>query len=125
MAVAMSGLTYWHSGERKMNPCPFCNPDKSRVLTANDHALAIPDTFPIAPGHTLVIPKRHIASLFEATREEQTAMFDLLAEMRKRLLNSPSPPFAKAATLRVRLARLQLDVNKLATLGQRRVGLVV
>ena len=25
---------------------------------ANTHALAIPDAFPISPGHTLIIPKR-------------------------------------------------------------------
>jgi hypothetical protein len=29
-----------------MNTCPFCNPDKSRLLTANDHAIAIYDGFP-------------------------------------------------------------------------------
>jgi len=60
----------------------------------NDHNLTIPDAFPLSPGHTLIIPKRHIASLFEAIREEQTAMFDLVSpeskvEGRTGLMPSP------------------------------------
>jgi diadenosine tetraphosphate (Ap4A) HIT family hydrolase len=78
---------------------PFCHPGKSRVLTANDHAIAIYDGFPVTPGHTLIIPKRHISSFFETSREEQTALLDLLAEMRERLLNPPQPPFAKEGSL--------------------------
>jgi diadenosine tetraphosphate (Ap4A) HIT family hydrolase len=37
--------------------------------------------FPDTSGHSLIVPKRHISSFFEATREEQAALFDLLAEM--------------------------------------------
>jgi diadenosine tetraphosphate (Ap4A) HIT family hydrolase len=74
-----------------MNNCPFCNLDKSRVILANAHALAIYDGYPISPGHTLLIPKRHVASFFELTAEEQTAMFFLLAEMRQLLLTERNP----------------------------------
>jgi hypothetical protein len=69
--------------------CPFCNLDKSRVIIANDDAIAFNDGFPVTPGHSLIVPKRHISSFFEATREEQAALFDLLAEMRQLLLNPP------------------------------------
>lgn len=72
-------------------PCPFCTLDQTRILTSNTLALAIMDGYPISPGHALIIPKRHIASLFEATREEREALFDLLAEVR----NPSQPPFAK------------------------------
>jgi diadenosine tetraphosphate (Ap4A) HIT family hydrolase len=75
----------------KQHICPFCNPDKSRIILANDHAMAIYDGFPVTPGHSLIVPKRHIASFFEATREEQTAMLDLLAETRQLLLKERSP----------------------------------
>ena len=74
-----------------MNICPFCNPENSRVILANDHAMAIYDSFPVTPGHTLIIPKRHISSLFEATREEQAALFDLLSAMRQLLLKELNP----------------------------------
>ncbi len=81
--------------------CPFCTPDNSKVIIANDHAMAFHDGYPVTPGHTLIVPKRHIASFFEATKEEQAAMFDLLAEMRQLLLNPPQPPFDKVGSLSV------------------------
>lgn len=66
--------------------CPFCNPDFCRIILINTHAFAIYDGFPVSPGHCLIIPKRHISSFFEATREEQTALLDLLAEMQGMLV---------------------------------------
>jgi diadenosine tetraphosphate (Ap4A) HIT family hydrolase len=80
-----------------MQACPFCNIENSKIILANDHATAIYDDHPVTPGHSLIVPKRHIALFFEATREEQMAMLDLLAGMRELLLGSnPSPPpFAK------------------------------
>lgn len=65
--------------------CPFCNPDNPKIIMTNTHAMALYDGYPVTPGHTLIVPKRHIASFFEATKEEQAAMFDLLAEMRQQL----------------------------------------
>ncbi len=56
-------------------PCPFCSLDESRIVLANTFAIAIFDGFPISPGHTLIIPKRHIASLFDAPRDEQRVFF--------------------------------------------------
>jgi len=67
--------------------CPFCHPDNSNVIISNDYAIALLDGFPVTPGHTLIMPKRHIASFFETTREEQAAIFDLLAEVRRELLD--------------------------------------
>lgn len=61
-----------------MKTCPFCTLDHTRIIGSNTHAMAIMDGFPISTGHALIIPKRHIASIFEATREEREALFDLL-----------------------------------------------
>lgn len=71
--------------------CPFCNLGNSRIIQANTHVIAIYDGYPVSPGHCLIIPKRHIASFFEATREEQTAILDLLAEMRAVLQKENNP----------------------------------
>jgi diadenosine tetraphosphate (Ap4A) HIT family hydrolase len=57
----------------------------------NAHALAIYDGYPVSSGHTLIIPKRHIASFFELSREEQSAMLALLAEMRQLLQTERTP----------------------------------
>ena len=69
-----------------LTPCPFCCLDPNRIILSNEHAFAIRDGFPISKGHTLIIPKRHIASLFEATAEEQAALFDLLGQARHQQL---------------------------------------
>ena len=51
------------------NPCPFCSLDDGRIRHENDSFLVIRDGFPISPGHTLIIPKQHIASMFELDDE--------------------------------------------------------
>ena len=75
---------------KNQTACPFCKPDTSKIILANGHAMVFHDGFPVTPGHSLIVPKRHIALFFEATREEQMAMLDLLAEMRQLLLKERS-----------------------------------
>ena len=65
-----------------MSACPFCSLDPSRKWIENDHALAFPDAFPLTDGHTLVIPRKHVASIYELTADEQSAVWDLVAEVR-------------------------------------------
>jgi diadenosine tetraphosphate (Ap4A) HIT family hydrolase len=45
----------------------------------------VADAFPIAAGHALVIPRRHVASFFELTEEEVIAVHELLRRMKVRL----------------------------------------
>jgi diadenosine tetraphosphate (Ap4A) HIT family hydrolase len=52
-------------------PCPFCNPPRDRILHERETAFAIRDGYPVSPGHTLVIPRRHVASFFEVTDAER------------------------------------------------------
>ena len=59
--------------------CIFCNLDQNReILVENDLAIAFYDAFPVNPGHTLIIPKRHVANYFELTEEECVAIQALL-----------------------------------------------
>lgn len=101
----------------KQHACPFCDPDSTKIMLSNTHAIAIYDGFPVSPGHCLIVPKRHIASFFEATREEQSALFDLLAEMRQLLLNPPQPPFDKVGSLSVPDG-FNIGINDGVTAGQ-------
>jgi diadenosine tetraphosphate (Ap4A) HIT family hydrolase len=92
-------IKYKKSDMVNQSVCPFCNLDKSRIVLANAHAIAIYDGYPVSPGHSLIVPKRHIASFFEVSKEEQTAMLDLLAEMRERVLAEHSAEgFTSAST---------------------------
>jgi len=71
--------------------CPFCTFCASGFVLANDHAFAVYDGFPVTPGHSLIIPKRHISSFFEATKEEQAALLDLVTRMRELLVTQRAP----------------------------------
>ncbi len=71
--------------------CPFCFTEGSRIILSNSHAVAIYDAFPVSQGHSLLIPKRHIASFFEATSEEQIALIKLLKEMQQVVQNEHKP----------------------------------
>jgi diadenosine tetraphosphate (Ap4A) HIT family hydrolase len=71
--------------------CPFCNLNETRQLFANGLAFVIADGFPVTRGHCLVVPKRHFRSLFEATPEERSALWELVEQTRQYLLNEYSP----------------------------------
>jgi diadenosine tetraphosphate (Ap4A) HIT family hydrolase len=58
--------------------CPFCTLPPARILEENAQAVLISDAYPLSIGHSLVIPKRHIGSWFEASLEERTAMLAFL-----------------------------------------------
>ena len=69
-----------------MNPCPFCaRIAAGDVAVENELAVAFPDGFPISPGHTLVVPKRHEADFFALSVDEQEAILALTRIMRHRL----------------------------------------
>lgn len=67
------------------SPCPFCALPRNRVLARNDSAVAVRDAYPVSPGHTLVIPVRHVSSFFDATRTEREAMLALLDQAQQQL----------------------------------------
>jgi len=62
--------------------CIFCKivggEIPSRVVTQNDRAIALLDAFPLAPGHTLVIPKSHYAKLQDMNEQDAMAVFEVL-----------------------------------------------
>ena len=46
----------------RQDSCVFCALEASgRVLLENELALCIADAYPVTPGHSLVIPRRHVA----------------------------------------------------------------
>jgi diadenosine tetraphosphate (Ap4A) HIT family hydrolase len=75
------------------NRCPFCDIEPGRVIASNEEAFAIRDGFPISPGHTLIITRRHIGSFFDLDLAERSAMLDLL-ETQKRNLDCELHPAA-------------------------------
>lgn len=68
-----------------MPTCPFCAISPDRLVFATDLVVAIRDAYPVSPGHTLVIPRRHVATFFDATPEERAAIGEAVAALKDRL----------------------------------------
>ena len=66
------------------NPCLFCT-EPQGVSQNNKLAYSARDSYAVSPGHTVVIPRRHVASFFELTPEEINACIALINEERKLL----------------------------------------
>lgn len=55
--------------------CPFCSLDgHERVFYSDDAIVALWDGFAVSPGHALIVPRRHVATWFDATAEEHGAL---------------------------------------------------
>ncbi|MFB4165608.1 HIT family protein [Alteribacillus sp. JSM 102045] len=65
--------------------CPFCEISPKQLLRENEYAKAFYDLYPVQKGHTLIIPKRHFSSYFEAAEEEVLAIHRLIQEQKKAL----------------------------------------
>jgi len=69
--------------------CLFCQRFTSGdIAEANAHAVSFADGYPVAAGHTLVVPRRHLASVFDLEAEEYAALWALVAAVRARLAAS-------------------------------------
>lgn len=71
--------------------CPFCATARERVLAESELACAIWDGFPLNPGHVLIVPRRHVASWFDATPEERVEILRLADEARRIVTRRHSP----------------------------------
>jgi diadenosine tetraphosphate (Ap4A) HIT family hydrolase len=61
-------------------PCPFCLLDPVRILAEDGLTVIYKDGFPVSPGHTVIIPRRHFATVFDASAAEQAALLAALAK---------------------------------------------
>jgi len=59
-------------------PCPFCGLDPKRIRIETTTGIVVRDGFPVSPGHTLILPRRHIGSFFDLTENERTDLMHLL-----------------------------------------------
>jgi len=65
--------------ESMLNRCPLCaRAHEEDAIASNAFAMAVADGFPLNPGHALVIPRRHIADLFELEPDELAALWALV-----------------------------------------------
>lgn len=77
----------------KSESCLFCDVQtkiKDRIVDENALVYAIRDGFPVSPGHTLLIPKRHTLDYFGLTQAETISINQLMINQ-KRFLESEDP----------------------------------
>jgi len=67
-------------------PCPFCPPPADRQVAESEHGVAFLDGYPVTEGHTLVVPRAHVASLYDLPAEQQTDLWSLVAAVRQSAL---------------------------------------
>ncbi len=68
--------------------CPFCEQDS---IFDGNLLYARYDKYPVSEGHCLIVPKRHVETWFDLTREEQTEAFELIDKV-KALLDEKYVP---------------------------------
>jgi superfamily II DNA or RNA helicase/diadenosine tetraphosphate (Ap4A) HIT family hydrolase/HKD family nuclease len=71
--------------------CPFCSVASDKVFYADELVLGLWDGFPVAPGHALLVPKRHVASWFDATVEERAALVAGIEAARREIERAHRP----------------------------------
>jgi diadenosine tetraphosphate (Ap4A) HIT family hydrolase len=71
--------------------CPFCQPADGAVWLKADGGLALWDAYPVSEGHALVVPSRHVTSIYDLTPVEQSRLWQLVAAVRERLIEPFAP----------------------------------
>ena len=71
--------------------CPFCSPDPARVFLDGALVLGLWDGFPVSPGHALLVPRRHVATWFDANEAERSELGGAIALARDAILKRHSP----------------------------------
>jgi diadenosine tetraphosphate (Ap4A) HIT family hydrolase len=71
--------------------CVFCQIARDNVLVENEYFIAVRDIHPVAPGHCLIIARRHVASFFELSQEEMVSLHDLASLLKTKLDQEYAP----------------------------------
>ena len=69
--------------------CPFCHAEGA--VLANSLAYARFDIYPVARGHLLILPRRHVADWFETSMAERQDISALADEARELLIREYAP----------------------------------
>ena len=71
--------------------CPFCDPDPACLFYRGENVFGIWDAYPVSEGHALLVTTRHVASWFDATREEHMEIASALTIAREAILAKHHP----------------------------------
>lgn len=81
--VVSAQVTPEQLAELYAKPSPFENIAPERYVAESDHAFAVRDKYPQAPVHLLVIPKKRIPTILQASPELVSEMIGLAQKVAK------------------------------------------
>ena len=72
--------------------CPFCSLGADvDIICETQTCVAFHDKYPVSPGHTLIIPKRHVSNYFDLLPQERQDM-DTMLQSVKQILDQQYHP---------------------------------
>ncbi|MDW8065672.1 MAG: HIT family protein [Anaerolineae bacterium] len=78
-----------------MNGCVFCaivaRQQPAEVVYEDEQTMAFMDIQPANPGHTLVIPKRHAATIFDIDEEDAAAVMRTAVRVARAIRKALAP----------------------------------
>ena len=72
------------------NPCIFCKMRNEELQFENQLAYSSKDSYPVSEFHSLIVPKRHLETYFELTKEEIPACNELILKTKEKILKEDS-----------------------------------
>lgn len=71
--------------------CPFCQLESRQVFHDDGVIAGVWDEHPVSPGHALLVPRRHVATWFDADVSEQQALTHAIAVAQRAVLERHRP----------------------------------
>ncbi len=72
------------------NPCIFCKIRKEELQFENKLAYSSTDSYPVSQFHSLIVPKRHVETYFELTKDEILSCNELILKTKEKILKQDS-----------------------------------
>ena len=72
------------------NPCIFCEIRKEELQFENQLAYSSIDSYPVSEFHSLIVPKRHVETYFELSKDEIQACNELILKTKEKILKQDS-----------------------------------
>lgn len=71
--------------------CIFCNISNDDAVAHSQKCVAVYDANPLSAGHTLIVPRRHVRSVFELGRTDRKALWMFVHDVQDKLTKRYSP----------------------------------
>lgn len=85
-------MTDCHGAHCQPTTCPFCREIAAMGAHDGDRpVVTVPDRYPSAPGHTLIVPTRHVTRVLYLQKYERNALMRALVDVLDRLNSEERP----------------------------------